>query len=226
MSQKTIAFWGMASFTLKRFLILKVVKTNLILYKEKQAWLKTKPKPKRKILCNEEKKNLNRESILSHRRGRSAPRPKCHAAKDKVNGKIILRILFPWNSVGRRCLKLVAIHWKNISHFPPPFPPVFSVSSEQDIVKRHLRHLLVTGSVKSTFTTVIDISRITFIACRPLPSKKKKEKKRKERKLYPIFFWGEGSVCTQAITLYVKEVLLNSGEAMMAEMELIHLLWK
>ena len=129
-----------------------------------------KTKTKTKNIMQRRKKKLSRESILDHQRGRSASRAKCHAAKDKANGKfIILRIFFQCNSAGRRCLKLVAIHWRNISHFPPPFPPVFSVSSEQDIVKRHLRHLLVTGSVKSTFITVIDTSRITFIACRPLP---------------------------------------------------------
>ena len=58
--------------------------------------IKNKTKTKTKNTMQRGKKNLNRESILDHQRGRSAPRPKCHAAKDKVNGKIIiLRILFP-----------------------------------------------------------------------------------------------------------------------------------
>ena len=140
-------------------------------------------KPKRKIFCNE-KKTLSRESILDHQRGRSASRAKCHAAKDKVNGKfIVLRIFFQWNSAGRRCLKLIAIHWRNISHFPSPFPPFFCfvwTRYSQTKSPTSLGHWIC----QKHFQYGNYISRIIFIACRPSPQK---------RKLSPIFFWGEGA---------------------------------
>ena len=75
-----------------------------------------------------------------------------------------------WNSAGRRFLKLVK-HWKiylrKMRHnyllllltFRPSFPPsFFSFSSEQDIHQ----HLFVSGFVKNTLTSVINMIRIKF----------------------------------------------------------------
>ena len=77
-------------------------------------------------------------------RGRPAPRPLFHAAKDnRLIGEIIIfKLLFAWNSAIRRCLKLVELYlpWiqiysylRNVSHnyflllltFRPPFPRKF-----------------------------------------------------------------------------------------------------
>ena len=81
----------------------------------------------------------------------------------------------------RRCLKLVDLyfswiqikkHLRKIRHnyllllfstFRPPFTCKFFLFRPNGMfIARHLRHLLVTGFVKNTPTTVINMIRITF----------------------------------------------------------------
>ena len=90
--------------------------------------------------------------------------------KDNVkwdNYYIQLKVSFPWNSAGRRCLKLVELYLSWIQRyilgglviiiiccccwFPPSFSPEFFFGlfrSNEIFIARHLRHLFVTGFVK------------------------------------------------------------------------------
>ena len=93
-------------------------------------------KPKRKIIWL---KTLSWESNPDHEYGRYK------------NSKIYLR------KISHNCILVVF-------DFPPSFWPQFFFCFFRTgvFVARHLRHLLVSGFVKNTLNTVINISRITF----------------------------------------------------------------
>ena len=79
-------------------------------------------------------KQLSRESNLDYLHGRSAPWPRCHAAKDNIK-------------------------WENF--FPQVFFLCFSPPNGI-FITRNLRHLFVSKFFKNTVIIVINMIRITF----------------------------------------------------------------